>query len=99
MNAEKLKQLHAEYLRILRINLAANPDAYAWAKPMTVAGNTGNTVFAAKTPEEMAEKVIASVRENRFVVDAKAAPTLNKAVRNLGLKPTQKALLEWLNAA
>lgn len=99
MNAERLKELRAEYLRILQSNLAANPEAYAWARPMVVHGNLGDTTFPAKTPEGMADKMMAAVQANSFTLDANSAPSLNEAVRCLGIKPTKKALLEWLNAA
>lgn len=97
MNESKLEELREKYLEVLKINIEACPDAYPWLKPTKIYGNVETINLLAKTPEQVTNKIIESVRNGSFTIDANSSPTLNEAVRLLGIKPTQKALKEWLN--
>jgi len=97
MNTTKLDQLREKYLEVLNININANPDAYPWLKSGTVHGNVNNRPLLEKTPEQVTDKIMKSVVERMYTIDANSAGTLNEAVRLLGVKPTQKALNKWLS--
>lgn len=97
MNDRKLHELFAIYVKLLKAKIAANPERYPWATgTTTIHGNTGQTVLPARTPESFAAKLKHDVAAGNYTFSGN--DTLKAACKELGVKPTQKALNQWLNA-
>jgi len=93
----KIQILRDKYLEILKHNIKKNPNDYPWLQPQTIISNVGSVQLKPKTPEEFADKCISSIPSGNFTIDRASAPTLRSTVKALGIKPTKKALLEWIS--
>lgn len=97
-NIARLTLLRTIYLALLKQAIAADPETYSWAHSVTIIhGNGTQTTIPAKTPEDFTDRYMVSIIDGGFTIDAKSAPTLRKAVKAIGgIKPTKRALTEWL---
>ena len=79
------------YTEELRRAVEEHPDEYAWAHQDTVIrGNLGDTTLPRKTVEEVAERMLAAVTENRFNHSGRA---FKATCKRLGIPYTKKAIL------
>lgn len=98
MNTDRLAKLEQTYLETLKARIAANPENYPWVHGTVIYGNTGQTVLPGKTPETFTAQMIQEAKHGNVSTDKAGSPTMYATLKTLGVKPTCKALLEWLNS-
>jgi len=94
MDESRFDEFRKVYTEELGKAVAEYPDEYPWSQGgMMVHGNVPSVQFPARTVAEVAEKMMAAVRDKSFNKDGRA---FKATFKRLGIKPTYTALREWL---